>query len=208
MTHMLPKMLLLLTVAGLLAGCPSYGPHSLLNSDSLDQALAVRSLRARDGERESYASAGVWGGSRSSTRLVGPPIYSGQTYYGATGIVSAPGRYGSYSSGSSYRTSSGYSYYSNDGYYSTGPGASYGRYFPSYGSGSTYYGPGTIGVWNGHVSGMRPVRPHGGRGDSGHGGHGGGHGGHTRPPSGHGRSGVTVQYNQPGLQIRVGTGSR
>jgi len=217
MNHMLPKMLLLIAAAGLLAGCPSYGPHSLLNSASLDRAVAVRSLRARAGKREAYASAGVWGGSRSSTRLVGPPIYSGQTYYGALGIVSAPASYGSYSSGSSYRRSSGYTYYSSgDSYYSGGhavggAGASYGRYFPTYSSGSTYlYGPGNIGVWNGQVFGTRPVHPGGGRGRSGHGVHGRPRPGHpgTRPGHGHRGSGVTVHYSRPGLQIRASTGSR
>ncbi len=152
MTRMLPKTLLLLAVAGLLAGCPSYGPNSLLNSTSLDRAVAVRSLRARTAEREAFAGTGSWGTSKSSSRLVGPPIYSGQTYYGALGIVSAPGGYGSYSSGSSYRSPAGCSYSSGNysyggGHAVGGAGASYGRYFPTYNTGIYYYGTGTIGGW-------------------------------------------------------------
>jgi len=207
---MLPKMLLLVAAAGLLAGCPSYGPHSLLNSASLDQAIAVRSLRGSAGEREAYRGTGLWGGSRSSSKLVGPPIYSGQTYYGATGIVAAPGGYGAYSSGSSYRAPSGYSYSSGGGYYyPSGPGSSYGRYFPTYSSGGSYYGSGTIGGGN--------VYWHGGGGRGGHsGGHGrpghGGNGGTDRHPWHNGRgggkrpagSGGTAQQSTSLLQVRVG----
>lgn len=206
MTHMLPKVLLLVAAAGLLAGCPSYGPHSLLNSASLDRAVAVRSLRARAGERESYANSGMWGGSRSPTRLVGPPIYSGQTYYGATGIVSSPGSYRSYSSGSSYRTSSGSSYSSGGSYYSSGPGASYGRYYPTYSTGGSYYGPGTIGVWNGNVYGTYPSRGRGGRGHSGHGGHSGGHSGHGGGHDGGARPSRAPTQSPSLLQVRVGIG--
>jgi hypothetical protein len=207
MTRMLPKMLLLVAAAGLLAGCPSYGPHSLLNNASRDRALAFRGLRGSAAEREAYAGTGLWGGSRSSSKLVGPPIYSGQTYYGATGIVAAPGGYGGYSSGSSYRASPGYSYPSSGGYYySSGPGASYGRYFQTYSTGGSYYGSGTIGVY-----------PHGGHGRPGHGGHGGndgyswrdrhpwhrGHGGGKRPA---GSSGAPAQESTSLLQVRVGIG--